>query len=156
MPKPTQPRSLKARAIGYLARRDYARTELGQKLLGSRGEGVPDRAAVEAVLDELDTLGYLSDERYAQAVVTRKTGNFSRRAIAQELRSKGVAAETVREVLAAAETDDDAALITIWQRRFGQAPANDREKARQVRFLQSRGFALSAIFKLLRAPPGEA
>ena len=29
-------------------------------------------------------------------------------------------------------------------------PANDREKARQVRFLQSRGFELSAILKLLR------
>jgi hypothetical protein len=38
----------------------------------------------------------------------------------------------------------------LWQRRFGAAPANDREKARQVRFLQSRGFELSAILKLLR------
>ena len=53
--------------------------------------------------------------------------------------------------------DDDAALLALWQRRFGTAPANDREKARQVRFLQSRGFELSAIFKLLRsqlAPDG--
>jgi DNA-binding transcriptional MerR regulator len=32
-------------------------------------------------------------------------------------------------------------------------PANDKEKARQIRFLQSRGFSLSAIIKLLRNPP---
>jgi len=42
-------------------------------------------------------------------------------------------------------------MLALWQRRFGTPPANDREKARQIRFLQSRGFALSAIFKLLRS-----
>ena len=34
-------------------------------------------------------------------------------------------------------------------------PNDEREKARQVRFLQGRGFSLSAIVKLLRDPPGE-
>ena len=34
----------------------------------------------------------------------------------------------------------------------GAPPANDREKARQIRFLQSRGFELSAILKMLRRP----
>ena len=43
----------------------------------------------------------------------------------------------------------------LWLRRFGRAPTDDREKARQVRFLQSRGFSLSAIFKLLREPPDD-
>ena len=49
--------------------------------------------------------------------------------------------------------DDADALVALWRRRFGAAPEDDREKARQVRFLQSRGFALSAIFRLLRNPP---
>ena len=40
-------------------------------------------------------------------------------------------------------------------RKFGAPPADDRDKARQVRFLQSRGFALAAIFKLLRNPPAD-
>ena len=53
------------------------------------------------------------------------------------------------------EIDDDQAMIALWRRRFGTPPANDKEKARQVRFLQSRGFALSAIIKLLRNPPTE-
>jgi regulatory protein len=41
----------------------------------------------------------------------------------------------------------------LWQRRYGQLPASDREKARQVRYLQARGFSVSAILKLLRRPP---
>jgi len=47
-------------------------------------------------------------------------------------------------------------MVALWRRKFGTAPANDRDKARQVRFLQSRGFSLSAILKLLRDPPQEA
>lgn len=154
-------RSLKARAIAHLARRDYARAELRQKLLGAGGQGpsagvpnsAPDAGEVDALLDELAALGYLSDERYARAVVTRKAGSHSRRAIAGELKAKGVASETVAEAMNAAEGDDTSAMIALWQRRFGKVPANEREKARQVRFLQSRGFALSAIFRLLRDPP---
>ncbi len=63
--------------------------------------------------------------------------------------------EVVTEALAGADTDDAATLVALWRRRFGRAPADDREKARQVRFLQSRGFGLSAIFKLLRDPPAD-
>ncbi len=41
----------------------------------------------------------------------------------------------------------------LWKRHFHLD--SDKEKARQVRFLQSRGFSLSAIFKLLKSPPAE-
>ena len=150
--KARQPRSLTARAIGYVARREYARAELRQKLLATGA----DRDAVEATLDELAALGYLSDARYAQAVVRQKSGGYSKRAIAQTLKAKGVVGDAVTEALAEVEQDDDAALAVLWQRRFGRAPADDRERAQQVRFLQSRGFGLSAILKLLRDPPKDA
>jgi regulatory protein len=147
--KPRPPKSLKARAIGYVARREYARAELREKLLTT---GAPSDA-VDATLDELVALGFLSDARYACAVVRQKTGGYSKRAIAQTLKSKGVCGDAATEALAEVEQDDGAALVALWQRRFGRAPVDDREKARQVRFLQSRGFPLSAIFKLLRNPP---
>ena len=35
--------------------------------------------------------------------------------------------------------------------RFGAAPANDREKARQVRYLQARGYGLSVALRVMRA-----
>jgi len=150
------PKSLQARAVGYLARREYSRAELRGKLLAA-GAAAPGTTAeeVDAVLDLLVTQGYLSDARFAKAVVHQKSGAFSKRAIAHALKSKGVTGDAVTEALSGGEIDDAAALVALWRRKFGKAPANDREKARQIRFLQSRGFALSAIFKLLREPPLE-
>jgi regulatory protein len=144
-----KPVSLKAQAVRLLARREYSRAELEQRLVA---KGAP-RDEVAAVLDELSTNGLLSNERFAHALVAQKSGSYSRRSIRGELKRKGVSGEAIDGALGDASIDDDAAMVALWQRRFGEAPANDREKARQVRFLQSRGFELSAILKLLRNGP---
>lgn len=132
-----------------LARREYSRTELADRLLAAGGA----RDEVEPVLDELVALGLLSDARYAQALVRQRRGGHAERSIVQVLRQKGVDDDTVRAALADHPVDDDAALAELWRRRFGRPPADDREKARQVRFLQARGFSLSAILRLLRELP---
>jgi regulatory protein len=149
--RPRQPRTLEQRALALLARREYARAELRERLLAAGAA----RDDVDATLERLAAQGYLSDDRYARAVVLRKEGGYSKRAIGAELRAKGVAAETSVAAVAEIDADDQATLVALWRRRFGRAPADDREKARQVRFLQSRGFSLSAILKLLRDPPAD-
>ena len=138
--------SLRTQAIRLLARRDYARAELLQKLL-ARG-AAPD--AVQRLLDELSAQGYLSDARYAQAVVAQHRHAFGQRRLAATLHAKGIARADIQTALADASIDDDAALRALWQRRFGRAPVDGRDKARQVRFLHARGFALAAILRLLR------
>ncbi len=138
--------ALKAQAVRLLARREYARAELEDKLV-AKGAA---RSEVRAVVDELAAAGYLSNERYAHAVSRQMAGRYSRRSIAGELKAKGIAAEDIATALAATGVDDVAALEALWRRRFGELPADDREKARQIRFLQARGFAVSAILKLLR------
>ena len=143
------PKSLKARAVGFLARREYSRSELRDKLVATGAA----RDEADTVLDEIVAQGYLSDTRFAKALVRQKTGAMSRRAISASLKAKGVDADVAAAALASSEVDDEDAMVALWRRKFGAPPANDREKARQVRFLQSRGFALSAIFKLLRGPP---
>jgi regulatory protein len=149
--KPRPPRTLKARAIGYLARREYARAELRHRLLAAAD--APAREAVDAVLDELAGQGYLSDDRFAKALVRQKAGAYSKRAIAETLKAKGVAGEAAAAAFAEQDVDDATVLVALWRRRFGKAPADERDKARQIRFLQSRGFGLSAILRLLRNPP---
>jgi regulatory protein len=133
-----------------LARREYSRTELEARLVGKGAA----RGEVAAVLDELAALGYVSNERYARAIAEQKAGRYSRRNIASELKAKGVDADDIDAALAAADIDDASALEALWQRRFGRPPADNREKARQVRFLQARGFSLSAILGLLRKVAG--
>ena len=143
----SSPRTVQAQAIRLLARREYARAELEQKLVA---KGCA-RVEVRAALDELAAHGYLSDARYARAMAAQGAGRYSRRRIAEELKAKGVARSDIDTALAEAEIDDDAALLALWQRRFGRSPETEREKARQVRFLQARGFALSTILRFLRS-----
>ena len=152
---PRPPKSLKARAIALLSRREYARAELRAKLAGDRGESDIAATDIDALLDELSALGYLSDARFAQGMVRQKSGGYSKRAIGASLKAQGVDGAAASDALASVEIDDVDAMVALWRRRFGAPPANDKEKARQVRFLQSRGFSLSAVFKLLRNPPDE-
>jgi regulatory protein len=139
---------VKAVAVRLLARREYARAELAERLV-ARGAA---RAEVEAVLDEMERNGYLSDVRFAQAVVAQKAGRYGKRAIAHELRQKHVEPAAARDALAAiAQTDELAEATALWQRRFGNPPQDEREKARHVRFLLARGYGLTTALKVLRA-----
>ena len=151
--KDRPPRTLKQRAIGMLARREYSRAELAARLAA----GGANRDEIDPVLDELERAGYLSDTRFAAAVVRQKSGGYAKRAIAHALREKGVAAPAAKEALAALDGDDEfAQALALWQRRFGKPPADEREKARQVRFLVSRGYATSIVFRVLRAAGARA
>lgn len=150
-PPAREPKPLKARAIGLLARREYSRAELCERLQAT-GAG---RDACESVLDELAALGLLSDARFAQALVRQKQGGYARRAIAESLRQNGVASDVAAAALSDHAVDDVTALVALWRRRFGRPPGDEREKARQVRYLHRRGFSLAAILRLLRDPPAD-
>ena len=140
--------SLKATAIRLLARREYGRAELGECLLARGAE----RDDVQRTLDELERLGYLSDRRFAQAVVAQRAGRYGKRAIAYELKQKQIAPAEAKEALSALSASDELAEATaLWQRRFGTAPKDQREKGRQLRFLLSRGYSSSVAWRVLRA-----
>ena len=142
------PASPNVLALRMLARRDYSRSELTQKLAH---KGIPHED-IEQALDALAAAGYLSDARYANAVVAQRSGRYGKRAIAYALREKGISAPDAQVAMAPlADTDELADATALWQQRFGAAPANPREKARQVRFLQSRGYGLSVVLRVLRA-----
>jgi regulatory protein len=143
-----QPATARATALRLLARRDYSRMELAQRL---RGRGAPTDE-IDAILDDLERLGYLSDARYAQAIVSQRAGRLGARAIVRDLHGKGIPSDTAKDALASLAPRDELADATaLWARRFGTPPANDREKARHVRFLVSRGYSASVAFKVLHA-----
>ena len=137
----------KALAVRWLARRDLSRAELALRL---RRRGIEEPELTRA-LDELASLGYLSDARYANAVVAQRKGRYGKRAIAHALAERGIAGDDAAKALAQlAGSDEHAEALALWQRRFGQAPRDDREKGRQVRFLQARGYSLSVALSVLR------
>ncbi len=130
----------------YLARREHSRAELRKKLLAHVQEGED----VEAVLDALEQRNWLSDARATEMLVTAKRGRLGPQRIAHELRQKGIAENLIGDAIPQLkETELDTAR-DVWQRKFGVLPQDQKEKARQVRFLQSRGFSLDVIFKVLK------
>jgi regulatory protein len=141
------PPDARAVAVRLLARREYGRHELLQRLV-QRGSTHEDAVAA---LDDLERRGLLSDARYAEALVTQMRGRYARRAIARTLRERGVRGEAVEgagDALAA--IDDEADARAILARRFPDPPTDDRSLARQVRFLESRGYPVALILRIVR------
>ncbi|MBN8442000.1 MAG: recombination regulator RecX [Thauera sp.] len=144
--------SLRERALRYLAQRDHSRAELARKL-GSYGSA----EEIEAVLARMSDLGLQSDSRFAAAWVRSKAGRFGAMRLRSELARRGLERELVDEAIAGecVESELDRAR-TVWHAKFGAAPADAREWARQARFLQTRGFAVDVIRKLLKEPIDES
>jgi regulatory protein len=140
---------LREQAVRALARREYSRAELARKL-GGKDADADNPGALDALLDEFEANGWLSDERFAGGAARQRQGRFSQRYIVEDLKHKGVGGDTARAAVDALEQDDYATALALWRQRFGTPPANQKEKARQVRFLQSRGFALGVAFRILK------
>ncbi len=137
---------LRSRAIRLLARREHTRAELAGKLAS---HGTPEE--IETVLANLERSGLLSDARAAAAYVRGHAARFGAARLRQTLRTKGVASELIEEQVAELP-DEIGRAREIWARKFGTAPADAREWAKQARFLQSRGFASDVIRRLLKEP----
>ncbi len=138
--------SLRARALGLLARREHTRTELQRKL----GLYAEDPQALADLLDDLSRRGWLSDVRFAEALVQSKQAKFGTTRLAYELRDRGVADSVIREQLSGLKETDLARAHQVWLSKFGTIPADTKTRAKQMRFLQSRGFSLEVIGKVVR------
>ena len=139
--------SLKARALRYLARREHSREELKRKLAVHAEEGDD----VDALLEELVKRGWLSDARFAEQSIRAKARRFGPLKLAQQLRAKGLDEETIARGFRAAAADGASSMESVWKSRFGAPAPDQRELARQARFLQGRGFPLEDVMRFLRS-----
>jgi regulatory protein len=64
----------------------------------------------------------------------------------------GAALQRVADAARATELDRARA---AWRKRFGQPPANAAERAKQIRFLQGRGFSFDAIRRVVAGADDE-
>jgi len=133
--------SLRERALRLLARREHGRAELGDKL---RAHALPEDD-LEALLDELSRRKLLSDERYAESRARTLSRRFGAARIAHELRAEGLDRGLVEETSQAARATEVQRAREVWRGKFRTPPRTDEERAKQMRFLQSRGFSFEAI-----------
>ena len=138
------PVELRARALRLLARREHSRAELGRKLAPRAAS--PD--ALESLLDSLEQKKQLSNERFATERARVLSRKFGAARIRQDLTSKGVDRETIDRISAEGEFERARSIL---QRKYREPAATREERAKRMRFLQSRGFSSEIIFTLLSA-----
>ncbi len=168
MAPPRAKLSLKARAIQWLSQREHSRLELARKLrthlnqaarqaarlteaqgLGRGAEPAqPSDLEVNALLDELEKLGYLSDHRFAESRVRTRSARLGTSRIRAELSQHGVSLDA--SALKDLRDSECSRAHALWQRRFGGERAEEaQERARQMRFLSARGFASDVVVRVV-------
>jgi regulatory protein len=136
-------RAVRTAALALLAGRDFGRQELAGRLLK---KGYPPEH-VEAAVAALVAAKLLSEERFLEQFVAMhaRKGHGPVR-IRAELRERGIDSGAADEAIDAAEVDWREIARDTRRRRFGTAaPADFRERAKQGRFLQNRGFTHEQI-----------
>lgn len=139
-------RSLKGRALAYLSRRDYSRVELAGKLRPY----VEESDTLDAMLDALEQEGWLSDTRFAESLMHRRSARFGTSRIVGELKRHAVDGELLAQLNSQLRETEAARAKAVWLKKFGELPQSPAERAKQARFLAARGFSHAAIGRLLR------
>ena len=127
-------------------RREHSRLELARKLapFAENPEDIP------GLLDDFERRGWLSERRVVEQVLASRRRRFGAQRIAHELREKGLSDAAVAGAQLQLQESELETARAVWTKKFGVMPANARDQARQMRFLQGRGFTLDIIRRLLR------
>src|SRR5471030_1123246 len=139
--------SLRGRALGYLSRREHSRTELSRKLTPHLGEG----DSLDTLLDALEREGWLSNERFVESVVHRRGTRLGTSRIVHELKRNGIDETLIQDAGAELKKTELTRAREVWGKKFGDLPTTPAERAKQARFLATRGFNGGTIVKVLKA-----
>lgn len=136
---------LRSYAFAVLTRKEYSKADLIEKLM----TWAQNREEVLILVDELAAKDYQSDQRVAEMTVrsqVRKGKGPNRIKLA--LRTKQLDKDLVQEDLA--EIDWYTQAYELKLKKYGTDVAKDPKiKAKQIRFLQYRGFEMDAIMKAI-------
>ena len=148
MKKQNTTRSIRAVAMDLLSRREHSAHELTQKLR----QRDFDTDEIEAALVVLQQDNLQSDNRFVESMVNYRINNgFGPLKIKHELRQKGVSGELVEDYLSGLTVEWRQLMEAQRNKKFGQdIPLDYKEKMKQARFLQNRGFSPESVMRLFR------
>ncbi|WP_417560695.1 recombination regulator RecX [Marinomonas sp.] len=130
-------------ALSLLSHREHSKKELATKLK-TRGH---EEEEINATIERLEEMNYLNDERFAEIFVrSRLSKPLGANRIQQELIQKGINSELAKTALSEANVDWFELAKQLKERKFGEEMSTDfKEKAKQSRYLQYRGFDFEQI-----------
>lgn len=134
----SDPIEARKKAMDYLARREYGRLELQAKLQNAGFSTEAARVAVDRLASENLQCDRRFIESFIQSRISKGKGPVR---VRLELEERRLEAGLIDEILSATDADWSTLARQIRERKFGPEPPPDfKEKARQMRFLQYRGF----------------
>jgi regulatory protein len=137
--------SLTGRALRLLSAREHSRAELERKL--APFDEPP--GALAQVLDALAAKDFINEGRVIDSVLHRRSAKLGASRIKHELQSKGLEPEAVAQAVSDLKASEPARAFEVWRKKFGTPAATPAERAKQVRFLASRGFGGEAIARVV-------
>ncbi len=145
----SDPLQARKKAMDYLARREYGQRELEQKLTAAGFQSMIATAAVEKLTGE----GLQDDRRFTDSFTQSRIGQGKGPVrIRQELAERGLSASMIDAALDEVDEDWFELARQVRSKKFGSCvPQDFKEKARQMRFLQYRGFESSHIQTAMQA-----
>ena len=128
-----------------LGTREHSRAELERKLATYEDEP----GSLTKALDELQAKGFINEQRVLESVLHRRSAKLGTTRIRQELQGKGLAPEAVLGAVEQLRATEVERAREVWRKKFGEPPLDANERAKQMRFLASRGFGGEAIRKVV-------
>ncbi len=132
--------------MNLLARREHSRLELQNKLQKRNFSATE----ITSSLDGLIADGLLDEVRFVEAFtrlrVRRGSGPIK---IRHELRQRGIVDEMIETALQVYQGRWVECARREQIKRFGTLPKDDKERTRQARFLQNRGYDFEVIREVL-------
>ncbi len=133
-------------AVRLLTRREHSQVELQRKLQLKYDDSDATKATIKAVVQSLYEKGLQSDARFTESYIRMRAGRgYGPARIHMELNERGSAGELIENYIQTAEIDWYALALQIKSKRFGGIKVSGADLARQMRFLQYRGFTHEQI-----------
>lgn len=164
--------SLLARAIAFLSRREHSEAELRQKLQ----RYTDDIDEIDAVMARLQRENWQSDERFVESFVQSREHRWGNQKILQALSQHNLDSESLSDLKEDLKDSEYQRAREVWLKRFGpkygldlydpetevdedllaqfkqQSPEEQaKEKAKQMRFLASRGFSADVVYRVVNS-----
>ncbi len=151
MPATRPTPTLMGRALRLLSSREHSRAELQTKL--QPFEETP--GALAAVLDKLVEKDFINEGRVVASILHRRAPKLGASRIQQELKAKGLEPQAIADAVAQLRGTELARAREVWRKKFDQPARDAAERAKQYRFLATRGFSGEVVTKLLGDPHNE-
>jgi regulatory protein len=82
--------------------------------------------------------------------VHRRSGKLGAARVKQELAAKGLTGESVTAAMESLRETEFSRALAVWRKKFDNPAADPNERAKQIRFLLTRGFNAEVVRKIVQ------